>query len=325
MNFALIGCGVIGKKRARAIPSNSSLMGCYDANIDVATRFGTETNVRVFESIDELLRIKEIDAVIIATTHDKLSEITETVLKAKHHVFVEKPGALNYREFKIVTQLARQNNLKMHVGYNHRYHPAIIDAFNIISEDKIGPIMFIRGRYGHGGRVGYEKEWRANKSKSGGGELIDQGTHLLDLAIRLLGPLQLEYAAIPTYFWNMNVEDNAFLSVKNSKGSIGFLHASCTEWKNMFSLEIYGETGKLEINGLGRSYGEETLIFHKMKPEMGPPQTETWTYPELDESWQLELKEFIDDIETDSNKSDNVESSLEILRIIEDIYQKYSQ
>ena len=93
----------------------------------------------------------------------------------------------------------------------------------------------------------------------------------------------------------------------------------------MFSLEIYGETGKLEINGLGRSYGLETLTLHKMKPEMGPPETETWTYPESDQSWMRELKEFINDIETGSNNSDNVESSLEILRIIEEVYQKGSE
>ncbi len=325
MRFALIGCGKIGIKRAESMPNGSSLFGCYDSNIQNAKNFAAEFNVNAYENLENLINSKEIEAVIIATTHDRLSELTRIVLNAKRHVFVEKPGAISYGEFKAIAKIAKEKNLKIHVGYNHRYHPAIIDAFKIVAKGGIGPIMFIRGRYGHGGRVGYEKEWRADKSKSGGGELIDQGTHLLDLAIGLLGPVNLDYAAIPTYFWKMDVEDNAFLSVKNSNGSLAFLHASCTEWKNMFSLEIYGETGKLEITGLGRSYGLETLTFHKMKPEMGPPETETWTYPESDKSWMHELKDFVEDIDTGLNNSDNVESSMEILRIIEEVYQKGSE
>ena len=185
--------------------------------------------------------------------------------------------------------------------------------------------MFIRGRYGHGGRIGYDKEWRADKSKSGGGELIDQGTHLLDLSIGFLGELQLEFAAIPTYFWDMLVEDNAFISAKNAHGNRAFLQASCTEWKNMFSLEIYGKTGKLDINGLGRSYGVETLTYHRMLPEMGPPVSESWTFSEPDESWALELTEFFEDIETGSRNSDNVASSLEVLKLISEIYSRGGQ
>jgi predicted dehydrogenase len=191
----------------------------------------------------------------------------------------------------------------------------------IVSSGEIGSIMFLRGRYGHGGRIGYEKEWRANKSESGGGELIDQCTHLLDLSIGFLGAVQLEYAAIPTYFWKMPVEDNAFILVKNLRGSIAFLHASCTEWKNMFSFEVYGEGGKLDINGLGNSYGTETLTLHKVPPEMGPPISETWTFTEEDKSWEVELSDFIYDIENGTNRSDNVSSSLEVLRVIGEIYQ----
>lgn len=325
MNIAVIGCGAIGTKRTESLPEGTNVLGCYDSSSSAAKIFETNFKIKSFSTIEDLLGANYLNAVIIATTHNKLSELTLIALEAGLHVFVEKPGAISYSEFKAVAKIAKQKNLKIHVGYNHRYHPAIIDAFKIVAEGSIGPIMFIRGRYGHGGRVGYEKEWRANKLKSGGGELIDQGTHLLDLVIGLFGPVSLDYSAIPTYFWDMQVEDNAFLSVKNSRGSIAFLHASCTEWKNMFSLEIYGETGKLEINGLGRSYGLETLTLHKMQPEMGPPETETWTYPESDQSWTRELKEFINDIETGSNNSDNVESSLEILRIIEEVYQKGSE
>jgi hypothetical protein len=120
----------------------------------------------------------------------------------------------------------------------------------------------------------------------------------------------------------MAVEDNVFMSLKSDSGGIAFLHASCTEWKNMFSLEIYGKTGKLEISGLGRSYGEETLTFHRMLPEMGPPITEAWTFPEPDDCWSIEMLEFIEDLISGKRKSDNLDSSLEVLGIIGEIYAR---
>ena len=159
----------------------------------------------------------------------------------------------------------------------------------------------------------------------GGGELIDQGTHLLDLSLGFLGSIKLEYSSIPTYFWDMSVEDNAFISVSNEKGNLAFLQASSTEWKNMFSLEVYGRSGKLDIEGLGRSYGLETLTFHKMLPAMGPPESTTWTFPGEDESWATEIAEFLTDLRTNSTKSANLESSLSVLEIIGEIYARDSE
>lgn len=322
MKAALIGCGLIGKKRALALPSFVELVGCFDEVASTAEAFATEFKTSIFQSLGDLLDIQELDFVIIATRHDSLHSLAIAALNAGKHVFIEKPGAINYSEFKKVCELARKENLRLHVGYNHRHHPALKKAYELLKDGSIGKIMFLRGRYGHGGRLGYEKEWRADKLKSGGGELIDQGTHLIDLSIGFLGELQLDYAATPNYFWDMAVEDNVFMSLRNKSGNIAFLQASCTEWKNMFSMEIYGQTGKIEISGLGRSYGLETLIFHKMLPEMGPPITETWNFPEPDDSWALEIGEFLDDLLIGSNKSDNLDSSLEVLRVIGEMYSR---
>jgi predicted dehydrogenase len=322
MKAAVIGCGLIGRKRALAFPVDVELVGCFDEVVSVAEGFATEFNTRNFASLNELLEIQDLSFVVIATRHDSLHSLATAALHAGKHVFIEKPGAISYNQFEKVCEVARKRNLQVHVGYNHRYHPAVRKALELSSDGLIGEVMFLRGRYGHGGRLGYEKEWRADKSKSGGGELIDQGTHLIDLSIGFLGELNLDYAATPNYFWDMAVEDNVFISLKNIEGNIAFLQASCTEWKNMFSLEIYGKTGKIEISGLGRSYGLETLTFHKMLPEMGPPRTETWSFPEPDDSWAIEMSEFINDLKTGTNNSDNLESSLEVLRVIGEIYSR---
>ena len=322
MKAAVIGCGLIGKKRAIALPDHVDLVGCFDEVGSAAESFASEFKTASFQSLGALLDIQGLDFVIIATRHDSLHSLAIAALNAGKHVFIEKPGAINYFEFKKVSELARKKHLSLHVGYNHRQHPALKKAYELVNEGSIGDVMFLRGRYGHGGRVGYEKEWRADKLKSGGGELIDQGAHLIDLSIGFLGELQLDYAATPNYFWDMEVEDNVFMSLKNKSGNIAFLQASCTEWKNMFSMEIYGQTGKIEISGLGRSYGLETLTFHKMRPEMGPPITENWSFPEPDDSWKVEMGEFLDDLLTGSNKSDNLDSSLEVLRVIGEIYSR---
>ena len=228
LRAAIIGCGLIGRKRAVALPSVVQIIGCFDTVDSVAESFATEFNTKVFESVTGLLNIRELDFVVIATRHDSLSPLAIKALNAGKHVFLEKPGAINHDEFIEVCETSRKNNLRVHVGYNHRYHPAVKKAYELSNGGSIGEIMFLRGRYGHGGRLGYEKEWRADKSKSGGGELIDQGSHLIDLSIGFLGEVQLDYAATPNYFWDVPVEDNAFISLKNNAGNIAFLQASCT-------------------------------------------------------------------------------------------------
>jgi predicted dehydrogenase len=208
------------------------------------------------------------------------------------------------------------------VGFNHRYHPAIREAHSLILSGVAGPLMFLRGRYGHGGRPGYDREWRSNKALSGGGQLIDQGVHLIDLARLFLGDFVTIDGFAPTYFWQMNVEDNGFMLLRTAGQQAAFLHTSCTEWKNLFSLEIFGRDAKLEITGLGGSYGVEKLTLYKMLPEMGPPATTSWEYPFEDQSWTIELNEFLDDIRLGRQPAANLHDAHAALAIVETIYRK---
>jgi predicted dehydrogenase len=195
-------------------------------------------------------------------------------------------------------------------------------AREMIDAGAIGPLMFLRGRYGHGGRVGYDKEWRADPALSGGGELIDQGVHLIDLAQWFLGDFTDISGHAATYFWDMPVDDNAFLNLRTAAGQTAWLHASCTEWKNLFSLEIYGRTGKLHVEGLGGSYGVERLGFYKMLPAMGPPDTSFTEYPRGDDSWRLEMADFLEDIRLARTPHPGLLEGIATLRIVEDIYRQ---
>jgi predicted dehydrogenase len=322
MRVAVVGCGLIGRKRALALHGISDIECCFDISTESALRFSIEFNCRRSESLTELLQDQNIDYVIVATQHSSLAEVANRALISGKHVFIEKPGANNSKALRELKKLAEQQSLKVHIGFNHQFHPAIARLFEFITAGAIGKLLFIRGSYGHGGRKGYEKEWRARKSESGGGELVDQGSHLLDLALKVLGDLTVEYAATPTYFWDMQVEDNAFMVLKNQSGSLAFMHASWTEWKNKFSFEVFGEKGKIEVLGLGKSYGLETLKIYSMSPEMGPPDLETFSFPDDDNSWKVELENFERDIKNGTNFSNNLDSSIRVLELIEQIYNR---
>jgi predicted dehydrogenase len=278
---------------------------------------------RVVTDVEEAVRDPEVDAVIVATPNNSLAAIARLALRAGKHVLVEKPGAISTSEIVKILALAGRHGNCVRVGYNHRYHPAISKAHELVADGAIGPLMFIRGRYGHGGRLGYEQEWRAQPAMSGGGELIDQGVHLIDLAGWFLGgDFTCVRGHTKTYFWNMPVEDNAFISLQTAAGQTAWLHASCTEWKNMFSFEIYGRTGKLQIEGLGGSYGTERLTFYQMLPEMGPPNILEWEFPAEDVSWKLEMEAFLEDIRLRRTPVPGLQEAFNTLRVVEQLYEQ---
>jgi predicted dehydrogenase len=245
--------------------------------------------------------------------------VTLAAVEEGQHVLVEKPAARAAREREPVLAAARSRRRLVRVGFNHRYHPALLEARRICSEEGLGELMFVRGRYGHGGRVGYEKEWRADPRLSGGGELIDQGVHLIDLARWFLGDFSEVIGYAHTYFWKMPVEDNGFLILKTPRKQTAFLHASSTEWKNLFSFEVYGHNGKLHAEGLGGSYGVERLSHYRMSPHMGPPETVIREYPGEDESWRMEFAEFLEDFRLDREPAAGLADAAAALSIVEKV------
>jgi len=282
---AIIGCGLIGQKRAHAL-SRAKLVACADVIPDRARLLGEKYNAAFTTDWTEVLRHDDVDIVIVATINSLLAEVAAAALDAGKHVLIEKPAARNVAELNEVINAEKRSGKLVRVGFNHRYHAALRKAKEIFDCGALGEMMFVRGRYGHGGRIGYEKEWRANPALSGGGELIDQGVHLIDLARQFLGDFEQAVGRAQTLFWDMPVDDNAFMILQTAEERMAFLHVSCTEWKNLFSLEIYGRNGKLQVDGLGGSYGVERLTYYRMLPEMGPPETTPWEFPEPDREFE---------------------------------------
>ncbi|UWU23557.1 Gfo/Idh/MocA family oxidoreductase (plasmid) [Rhizobium sp. CB3060] len=322
LGVAIIGCGLIGQKRAKALGARARLIACADKDLSRAQNLAASCGAHAFGDWQDVLSLANVDIVVIATLHDSLASLTLAAAQAGKHVLVEKPAARLAAELVPVMAAAEAHGVKVHVGFNHRYHRAFRKAKEIVDEGALGELMFIRARYGHGGRIGYDREWRSNPALSGGGELIDQGPHLIDLSRWFLGEFVDISGFANTYYWDMPVDDNGFMLLKTEKKQAAFLHVSCTEWKNTFSMEIYGKVGKLEISGLGGSYGVERLTHYHMLPEMGPPETTSWEYPMADNSWSVELEEFYDDIKLDRPSAAGLADAYESLRIIEKIYQE---
>ena len=322
MRVAIIGCGLIGRKRAAALGEHR-LVVCADTVLDRAAALAAGyPDCRATDDADQAVASPDVDAVIVATTNNTLAQLALAAVEAGKHVLIEKPAARSTSELQPLLAAAERRGVVVKVGFNHRFHPAFQRARALVDAGEIGDLMYIRARYGHGGRVGYDREWRADPRLAGGGELLDQGVHLIDLARWFCGDFVDVSGHVATYYWSMPVEDNGFALLKTAGGQVAWLHASCTEWKNLFSFEIFGQLGKLQVDGLGGSYGTERLTFYRMLPELGPPETSAWEYPREDRSWHAEVEHWAACIERGQQPCGTLADALAALTIVERLYKE---
>jgi predicted dehydrogenase len=320
---SILGCGLIGGKRASALPAGFEVVSLFDPVTERAHTLSGQLGGRpvVCSELATALDRASGGVAIVATTHDALAGGALAALDAGCDILIEKPGGKNVDETRAIALRAGELGRVVAVGFNHRFHPSIRDAHSIIDNERLGPILFIRAQYGHGGRLGYETEWRCDRQRSGGGELIDQGVHLIDLTRHFAGDLQLSYAALDTMFWPIDVEDNAFLHLRAEDGGHAWLHASWTEWKNLFSFEIMCKNVKIEINGLGGSYGPERLAVHRMSAQLGPPTITTVEYPPGDSSWSRELNDFAARRRGEPSVGASIDDAVAALEIVKEAYR----
>lgn len=298
LRVAIVGCGLIGNKRADALRADDVLIACHDLNRDAAERFAERRGCRACATMEDLLDCRP-DVVVVAVHHSALAELGERALAGGAHVLIEKPGAISVQQVDRLIECKNASGRLVKIGVNHRFHPGVMRAIEEVHSGRHGELMHMRARYGHGGRIGYDREWRTDPALSGGGELVDQGMHLLDLSHWLAGPLPLHAALLRTHFWDTSVEDNAALLLGEAQSRTSpwvMLHVSWTEWKNLFSLEVYCRTAKIQVEGLAGSYGPQRLYLYRMRPELGPPEVEEIAYPSEDGSWRAEWAHFAEAI-----------------------------
>lgn len=323
MNVAIIGTGLIGRKRALALPKDMNLKVVCDINLKIGKRFAREFGCNFEKDWQKVVKDKEIQAIFISVTNNNLSIIAKSAINNGKHILIEKPGGTSVKQLQETYTAYKKNPVVVMYGYNHRFHPAIQKAKQIADSNKYGHVLFIRARYGHGGRLGYEKEWRFQKEISGGGELIDQGCHLIDLVNYFCEPMTEVAGYVTNLFWKTKLEDAAFFQLRNRQNQIANLSVTCIEWKNIFSFEIMLKNAKIQIDGLGGSYGKEKLVLYKMKPEMGPPDIKVFTFNDTDTSWKDQNNLFLKTIKQKDYNDTSIRDAIYVMSAIERLYQRY--
>jgi predicted dehydrogenase len=330
IQLALIGAGGIGKLWAAGIKEAKGidLRVVVDVNEKSAMAIAEQFNDCIVTNDWHLvLKDSTIDAVLVATPHKYLAPISYAALKAGKHVFCEKPSGVTAAEIKKNIAVAKKKKLVYMPGFNHRYHPAYMKAREIFEKGGIGKLDFVRARYGFGGRPGYNKEWRFVKDIAGGGEMLDQGMHMIDMARWFLGDFTTIYGFAENFFWGGNVEDNGFLLMRTKNGQVAQIHVSWTNWEWVHSFEIFGKDGYLQIDGLDTRYkGPERLVWGRRDPTFARPKEEVFIFDQ--ERKQHSLRREIENFAAAVNGNTSVrkrfpsgEDAHAVLEIVEKIYK----
>lgn len=324
LRVGVIGCGLVGGRRARSASQNPRcvLKVVVDINEMKARALGEELKCAFTTDWSTVVSDPNIDAVTVCTVNSWLAPVTLAALNQGKHVLCEKPLGRNANEACKMAAAARNNGRTLKVGFTLRFHPGIRQAKELCDRGAIGPLFFVRAVYGHGGRPGYGTEWRGQRELSGGGELLDQGVHLLDLGRYFLGDLTSVAGVIPRYFWDVgDLEDNAFVLLRTRGGQVASFHTSWTQWRNQFLFELFGRDGSITIRGLGGSYGPETLTHSQRSLQSGPPEETMTVFDGPDTSWDDDWADFVDAILLRRAPAASGEDGVAVMRLVDEVYE----
>jgi 1,5-anhydro-D-fructose reductase (1,5-anhydro-D-mannitol-forming) len=324
--IGIIGFGKMGQIRHQAIDEvgNAEVIAISEPTI------GAEYQSIPNLTHEEIIHHSEIDTIIICTPNVFNKPLTIKALCAGKNVFCEKPPAFTEEDIQEIQQAEKASGgKKLMYGFNHRHHDSIMDMKKLIESNEYGKILWMRGRYGKSVTEDYYNEWRSKKELAGGGILLDQGIHMLDLFLYLGGDFDKVKAEISNLYWKMDTEDNAFVIMKNSNnGMTASLHSTMTQWRHLFSLEIFMEKGYMVLNGLitsSMSYGEEVLSVAKSRtaaPAATWHDEEKTTY-RINNSWRYEMEHFFNAIDNNLPiQIGNSDDARKLMRIIDTCYQE---
>ena len=327
IRVGIAGFGIVGRRRKECVDRHSEmrLIAVCDQLFENEGQF--DDGVKFFNHYTKLLE-NDLDALIVCLPNDFAPKVTDQGLKRGLHVFCEKPpgqSAENVRSTRLIEK--NKPDLKLMYGFNHRYHHSIQDALSIVHSGELGKLINLRGLYGKSKLVTFNQtDWRIKREIAGGGVLLDQGIHMVDLMRLFAGEFEEVHSFISNSFWGYEVEDNAYALMRTPEGVVGMLNSSATQWRHQFKLDINLEKGSLVLGGIlsgSKSYGAETLtvIYADVESDHGDPK-EVITRYNHDPSWDFEISEFASCIT--EKRPVTKSSSRDALRTMELVDQIYS-
>jgi 1,5-anhydro-D-fructose reductase (1,5-anhydro-D-mannitol-forming) len=326
LKFGIIGFGKMGKLRHQTLNKmeQCEVLTVYEYKDDIVT----PENLKRVNSVEELIASKNVDAVVISVPNYLIKSYVIASLESGKHVFCEKPPGINLTEVLAMKEAMEKSGCKLMFGFNHRHHQSVIKSKEIVDSRQFGEVLWMRGRYGKSVPEKFFNNWRSKKKLAGGGIFLDQGIHMLDLFMHLVGKFDEVKSFVSNLYWKGDVEDNVFALFKNNKGQVASLHSTMTQWRHLFSLEIFLEHGYIALNGLktsSNSYGEEKLTL-AMNRTAAPAAT--WTEEEeltfnTDDSWERELTIFFDAILEDRPiDTCGVEDAIQLMAMVDKVYSQ---
>ena len=325
LRVGIAGYGVVGKRRRHFIDLHPDLQTIALCDRVFPENGTLPDGVRYYTNYRGLLE-EELDVLFVCLTNDIAPEVTIAGLERGLHVFCEKPPGRDLSDVVRVIACERQHPCqKLKYGFNHRYHDSVRDALRIVIQHELGRVINLRGVYGKSRMLSFDSEdWRTKRALAGGGILLDQGIHMVDMMRLFAGEFTDVHSFVSNGYWHHDVEDNAYALMRTADGVVAFLHSSATQWRHRFHLEIALEHGMIILAGIlsgSKSYGAETItVAYAGENDGGDPREVTTRYNE-DNSWRDEIADLADAIVSDRPVVDG--SSLEALKTLHLVYRIY--
>jgi predicted dehydrogenase len=325
LKVGIAGYGVVGKRRRNFIDLNPFLRTVAVCDRTLAEGEQLSGNLKVYTHYKELLN-EDLDILFVCMTNDIAAEVTIAGLERGLHVFCEKPPGRDLYDIATVRKCKkRYPNLQLKYGFNHRYHDSIYDALTLINSKQLGEVINLRAVYGKSKIITFgQHDWRTKRALAGGGVLLDQGIHMVDLLRLFAGEFTEVHSFISNSHWQYDVEDNAYALMRTADGKVAMLHSSATQWRHHFQLDISLERGSIILSGIlsgSKSYGSEKItIAWANSNESGDPKEQTTRYNE-DNSWKREIAEFAEAVlGINEIKHGTVEDAYRTMELVYRIY-----
>lgn len=326
LKVGIAGYGIVGKRRHECIDSHPRLEVIALCEQNFAQFPIVLSDINIYTNYEEMLKGEELDVLFVCLTNNIAAEVTIAGLQNGIHVFCEKPPGMNVEDIRdVIAEEKKHPNLKLKYGFNHRYHDSVKEAVNLIQSGELGEVVNLRGVYGKSSIIPFSGGWRSKRDQAGGGILLDQGIHMVDLMRLFCGEFTEVKSFVSNDFWKHDVEDNAYALMKDERGRVVMLNSSATQWQHKFNLEISLSEGYIELHGIlsgSKSYGEEKIVIGRRNEESVNGQMESRTIKFLqDNSWRDEINEFAEAIiEDKSIQFGTSRDALETMKLVFSIY-----
>ncbi len=326
LRAGIAGFGVVGKRRKACVDRRTDMNVVAVCDRTFEGNGKLPDGVLYFPDYQSLIAQK-LDVLIVCLTNDVAADATIAGLEAGLHVFCEKPPGRNVEDVERVIEHERAHpDLKLMYGFNHRFHESVQEALKILRSGELGKVINMRGMYGKAKLITFNQpDWRTKRDIAGGGVLLDQGIHMVDLMRLFGGDFTEVQSFVSNSHWGYDVEDNAYALMRTDDGVVGMLNSSATQWRHRFHLDINLERGSLILGGIlsgTKSYGAETLTVVRADPDndAGDPKEQLTRYNQ-DPSWDAEIGAFAECITNNTQvESGTSKDALGTMNLVYKIY-----